>query len=193
MPREDRFPMSEVGPLSCVYEDERREDPEIIIDPLSGFVIAIVPPQQESVWERRRTAPEPRPPTLWREKLRRWLGLGGTVATLLLVAAIPGRAEQTLLNVSYDPTRELYADYDNFFAEYWKKQTGETVKVSASHSGSVARHFYRPRDPAIAAKYKDTLPRLPLFTIDEVFGGRKKAQATHFADGVFDQIYEPGN
>ncbi|HEV2100385.1 MAG TPA: sulfate ABC transporter substrate-binding protein [Stellaceae bacterium] len=131
--------MSEVGPLSFVYEDDRREDPEIIIDPLSGFVIAIVPPRQESVWERRRTAPEPRPPALWREKLRRWLGFGGTVATLLLSAAIPGRAEQTLLNVSYDPTRELYADYDKFFAEYWKKQTGEIVKVNASHSGSGAQ------------------------------------------------------
>jgi sulfate transport system substrate-binding protein len=316
---------------------------------------------------------------------------------------MPGHAQQTLLNVSYDPTRELYADYDRFFADTWKKQTGETVTVNASHSGSgaqaravidgleadvvtlalaydidaiadkakllpadwqtrlpdnstpytstivflvrkgnpkhirdwpdltrsdvkvitpnpktsggarwnylaawgyalrqpggseakardfvaalyrnvpvldtgargatitfaqrkqgdvliaweneaflvldefgkdnfeivapsasilaeppvalvdknvdkhgtravaeaylkelytpegqeiVAKHFYRPRDPAIAAKYQDKFPRLPLFTIDDVFGGWKKAQATHFADGgVFDQIYKPG-
>jgi sulfate/thiosulfate-binding protein len=58
----------------------------------------------------------------------------------------------------------------------------------------IAKHYYRPRDPTIAAKYKHKLPQLPLFTVDEVFGGWKQAQATHFADGgLFDQIYKPGN
>ena len=53
-----------------------------------------------------------------------------------------------------------------------------------------AKHFYRPRDPAIAAKYERSFPKVELFTIDEVFGGWRKAQTTHFADGgVFDQIY----
>jgi hypothetical protein len=53
-----------------------------------------------------------------------------------------------------------------------------------------ARHFYRPIDPAIAAKYAAKFPKISLFTIDEVFGGWAKAQKTHFADGgVFDQIY----
>jgi sulfate transport system substrate-binding protein len=57
----------------------------------------------------------------------------------------------------------------------------------------VAKHFYRPRDPEIAGRYADQLPQIPLFTVDEVFGGWKSAQATHFADGgVFDQIYKPG-
>jgi sulfate transport system substrate-binding protein len=57
----------------------------------------------------------------------------------------------------------------------------------------VAKHFYRPRDPEIAARYADQLPQIPLFTVDDVFGGWKTAQATHFADGgVFDQIYKPG-
>ena len=56
-----------------------------------------------------------------------------------------------------------------------------------------ARDFYRPRDPAAAAKYKGQFPNIPLATIDADFGGWGKAQATHFADGgVFDQIYEPG-
>lgn len=55
-----------------------------------------------------------------------------------------------------------------------------------------ARHFYRPRLAAVAAKYAAQFPKLKLFTIDEVFGGWQKAQATHFADGgIFDQIYEP--
>ena len=45
-------------------------------------------------------------------------------------------AEVTLLNVSYDPTRELYVDFNKAFAEYWKKKTGDTVTVRQSHGGS---------------------------------------------------------
>ena len=57
----------------------------------------------------------------------------------------------------------------------------------------VAQNFYRPSDPAVAARYAANFPNLPLFTIDALFGGWQKAQATHFADGgVFDQIYQPG-
>jgi len=41
-----------------------------------------------------------------------------------------------LLNVSYDPTRELYADYDKVFADYWKKKTGQDVTVDLSNGGS---------------------------------------------------------
>jgi sulfate/thiosulfate-binding protein len=53
-----------------------------------------------------------------------------------------------------------------------------------------ARNYYRPRDAAVAARYAAQFPKVTLFTIDEVFGGWAKAQATHFADGgVFDQIY----
>lgn len=56
-----------------------------------------------------------------------------------------------------------------------------------------ARHFYRPTDAAVAAKYEQRFPKIPMVTIDEVFGGWQKAQAKHFADGgVFDQIYRPG-
>ncbi len=53
-----------------------------------------------------------------------------------------------------------------------------------------ARDFYRPRDPAILAKYRSQFPNIPLATVDGDFGGWEKAQVTHFADGgVFDQIY----
>jgi len=41
-----------------------------------------------------------------------------------------------LLNVSYDPTRELYEEYNKSFAEYWKEKTGQTVKIKQSHGGS---------------------------------------------------------
>ncbi|PWV65666.1 sulfate ABC transporter substrate-binding protein [Plasticicumulans acidivorans] len=53
-----------------------------------------------------------------------------------------------------------------------------------------ARHFYRPSNPAIAAKYAERFPRLNLVTIDGEFGGWQKAQQEHFADGgSFDRIY----
>ena len=56
-----------------------------------------------------------------------------------------------------------------------------------------AKNGYRPRDATVAAKHASTFPNVPLFTIDEVFGGWTKAQQTHFADGAsFDQIYTPG-
>jgi len=56
-----------------------------------------------------------------------------------------------------------------------------------------ARNFYRPRLHEVAQRYTEQFPQLPLFTIDELFGGWPKATAMHFADGgVFDQIYKPG-
>ena len=42
----------------------------------------------------------------------------------------------TLLNVSYDPTRELYVDFNKSFAAQWKAKTGDTVSVKQSHGGS---------------------------------------------------------
>jgi sulfate transport system substrate-binding protein len=56
-----------------------------------------------------------------------------------------------------------------------------------------AKDGYRPRDANVAAKYVSKFPQLPMFTVDEAFGGWQKAQAAHFADGgTFDQIYTPG-
>jgi len=48
----------------------------------------------------------------------------------------PSWADTTLLNVSYDVTREFYKDYNVAFARYWKQSTGETVTVNQSHGGS---------------------------------------------------------
>ncbi|MCX9154697.1 sulfate ABC transporter substrate-binding protein [Niveibacterium sp. 24ML] len=56
--------------------------------------------------------------------------------SIQLVALGPSAAQTTLLNVSYDPTRELYADYNQAFARYWAAKTGETVTVKQSHGGS---------------------------------------------------------
>ena len=57
-----------------------------------------------------------------------------------------------------------------------------------------AKHYYRPRLADVAARYADKFPKLPLFTVQDEFGGWDKAQTTYFADGgVFDQIYRPSN
>jgi sulfate/thiosulfate transport system substrate-binding protein len=53
-----------------------------------------------------------------------------------------------------------------------------------------AQHYFRPRDPEVAAKYAAQFPTVTLVTIDEAFGGWTAAQAAHFADGgSFDRIY----
>jgi sulfate transport system substrate-binding protein len=60
--------------------------------------------------------------------------------TILFLLALQGvallKAESDLLNVSYDPTRELYSEYNKAFSSYWKTKTGEDVKISNSHDGS---------------------------------------------------------
>ena len=66
------------------------------------------------------------------------LTLFRAAATLALAAAagLAAAKDITLLNVSYDPTRELYQDYNAAFAKYWKAKTGDNVSVKQSHGGS---------------------------------------------------------
>jgi len=64
-----------------------------------------------------------------------------TRRSLLSLALVLGlssvvHADVSLLNVSYDPTRELYQDYNAAFAKYWKAKNNETVTIKASHGGS---------------------------------------------------------
>jgi sulfate transport system substrate-binding protein len=57
----------------------------------------------------------------------------------------------------------------------------------------VAKHFYRPRDATVAARYAAQFPPVKTFTLAELFGDWRKAQATYFADGgIYDQIGEAG-
>jgi sulfate/thiosulfate transport system substrate-binding protein len=60
-------------------------------------------------------------------------------AAMLLWAASAYAADVTLLNVSYDPTRELYADFNKAFADSYQKETGKTVEIKQSHGGSGAQ------------------------------------------------------
>lgn len=59
-----------------------------------------------------------------------------TAAALLSGAAKSFAGEIRLLNVSYDPTRELYKEFNRAFADYWKKKTGQTVVIDQSHGGA---------------------------------------------------------
>jgi len=57
-------------------------------------------------------------------------------ATLAVAAAGAWAKDVTLLNVSYDPTRELYQDFNKAFAAHWKARTGDNVTIKQSHGGS---------------------------------------------------------
>jgi sulfate/thiosulfate-binding protein len=73
-----------------------------------------------------------------------------------------------------------------------RKVAEEYLRYLYSKEGQeiAAKHFYRPRDPDVAAKYSKQFPAIALVTVDSAFGGWAKAQATHFADnGSFDRIY----
>ena len=83
-------------------------------------------------------------------------------------------------NVDKKGTRKVAEAY----LEYLYSPEGQEI---------AAKNYYRPTDAKVAAKYANQFPKINLFTIDEAFGGWKKAYETHFKDGaLFDQIYVPG-
>lgn len=57
-------------------------------------------------------------------------------AVIALAISFGAQAQTTLLNVSYDPTRELYQDYNKAFVKHWKEKTGESINIRQSHGGS---------------------------------------------------------
>lgn len=70
------------------------------------------------------------------------------------------------------------------YLEYLYSETGQEL---------AAKHYYRPRNEQVAARYAGKYPKVELFTIDAVFGGWRKAQKEHFDDGgTFDQIFGAG-
>jgi sulfate/thiosulfate transport system substrate-binding protein len=75
-------------------------------------------------------------------------------------------------------TRELAQSY----LEFLSGETGQEI---------AGKHFYRPRLASAAAKHAQQFQPVSMFTIEEVFGGRRNAPKTHFSEGgVFDQIYQ---
>src|SRR5205823_12589863 len=83
----------------------------------------------ESLQDKRRTGCANSKGTLMRKS---------NLLILFLILSIHGLAQSgvTLLNVSYDPTRELYQDFNQAFAKYWKTKTGQNVTIEQSHGGS---------------------------------------------------------
>jgi sulfate transport system substrate-binding protein len=99
----------------------------------------------------------------------------------IVVPSVSILAEPTVAVVTKVAEKKGTTDVAKAYLEYLYSEEGQTI---------AARNFYRPRSKDVAAKYASAFPKLDLFTIDEVFGGWKKAQAAHFADGgIFDQIY----
>src|SRR5215208_7416023 len=88
---------------------------------------------------RPKSLPTPEGATMTQTYTRPLAALA--IAALLLAPAAPAHGAAapkpvTILNVSYDPTRELYADFNAAFARYWKGKTGQDVTVEQSHGGS---------------------------------------------------------
>lgn len=69
-------------------------------------------------------------------KLRLSIFLTAIVATATLAVSAFAQKPVELLNVSYDPTRELYTEFNKAFAAHWKKETGQDVRIRQSHGGS---------------------------------------------------------
>jgi len=67
---------------------------------------------------------------------RHWRMTAAVAAALALFAIAARGTETVLLNVSYDPTRELYSEYNAAFVKHWKAKTGKTISIRQSHGGS---------------------------------------------------------
>jgi len=78
----------------------------------------------------------PRQPEVIRKSSIFLLAVLIAAASALTIPNLTHAAEVALLNVSYDPTRELYEDYNAVFGKYWKAKTGNDVTVNQSHAGS---------------------------------------------------------
>jgi sulfate/thiosulfate-binding protein len=99
----------------------------------------------------------------------------------IVVPSISILAEPPVTVVDKNVDRKGTRAVAQAYLEYLYSPQGQEV---------AAQHHYRPRDARVAAKYGKTFTKVNLFTIDELFGGWAKAQATHFNDGgVFDRIY----
>lgn len=90
-------------------------------------------------------------------------------------------AEPTVALVDTNVDRKKSREVAQAYLEYLYSDEGQNI---------AGKHFYRPSNPEILAKFQSQYPDLKLFTIDEVFGGWDPATKKFFVDGaIFDQIY----
>ena len=118
--------------------------------------------------------------------------LGGVFATLTALAQ-----PVSLLNVSYDPTRELYAEYNTAFAKYWKGKTGQDVSIKASHDLDVARYTPGGAHTGIVAKLTRAIvvgpvARLELEPVESHFGKDAIIEAQLSASQYRQQDFKEG-
>lgn len=101
----------------------------------------------------------------------------------IVVPSVSILAEPPVTVVDETAEKHGTTEVANAYLEYLYTEEGQEI---------AAKNYYRPRSEKIAEKYADQFPKINLFTIDELFGGWKKAQKTHFDDGgIFDEIYKP--
>ena len=102
----------------------------------------------------------------------------------IVVPSVSILAEPPVAVVDTVARRKGTSDLASAYLEYLYSPEAQDV---------IGKHHYRPSDPAALAKYGSKFVNVRLFSIEEVFGGWKQAQAVHFGEGgVFDQIYQPG-
>lgn len=108
----------------------------------------------------------------------------GENALDIVIPSVSILAEPTVATVDAVVDRKGTRPVAEAYLEYLYTPEGQEI---------IARHHFRPRDPAVAARYGDQYPDVRLFAIDDVFGGWESAQSRHFADGgTFDQIFIAG-
>lgn len=101
----------------------------------------------------------------------------------IVVPSVSILAEPPVAVVDRNAAKNGTTEVAKAYLEYLYSPEGQEI---------AAKNYYRPRDPAVAAKYAKQFSKVKLFDIKE-FGGWQKAQETHFNDGgVFDQIFQPG-
>jgi sulfate/thiosulfate transport system substrate-binding protein len=99
----------------------------------------------------------------------------------IVVPSVSILAEPTVAFVDTVVDRKGTRAVAKAYLEYLYSPAGQDI---------AARHYYRPRDERVRARYADQYPEIRMFTIDDVFGGWKVAQEKHFNDGgIFDRIY----
>ena len=88
---------------------------------------------------------------------------------------------ETNLSTDDDPNAKLMEQFQaTAYLNFLYSPEGQEI---------IARHYFRPRDPAVAKKYAARFPAIRTFTVEEKFGSWDAVQKTHFADGgVYDQI-----
>jgi len=103
----------------------------------------------------------------------------------LVIPSVSILAEPSVAIVTENAKKHGTTEIAEAYLRFLYSETGQDI---------AARHYYRPRLQSVADKYKEQFPDIKMFTIDQTFGGWKKAQQEHFSDGgTFDQIYQPGS